>query len=166
MFTNVNLSSIVTNVDDRGGEMVKLQEKESTISDSEWEVMRIIWTIEPVSSTKIIQELQAKKDWSESTIKTLLRRLVNKNLLSTTKEGRHFVYSAKVNQTQVMTEAAQELLDRMCNMHKGEVILQLLADSPISKSDLAKMKQIINQKEGTAPEMVPCNCLPGKEHLC
>lgn len=146
--------------------MVKLQEKESTISDSEWEIMRIIWTIEPVSSTKIIQELQAKKDWSESTIKTLLRRLVNKNLLNTTKEGRHFVYSAKVNQAQVMTEAAQELLDRMCNMHKGEVILQLLADSPISKNDLAKMKQIINQKEGTAPEMVPCNCLPGKEHLC
>lgn len=146
--------------------MVKLQEKESTISDSEWEIMRIIWTIEPVSSTKIIQELQAKKDWSESTIKTLLRRLVNKNLLNTTKEGRHFVYSAKVNQAQVMTEAVQELLDRMCNMHKGEVILQLLADSPISKSDLAKMKQVINQKEKTAPEMVPCNCLPGKEHLC
>ena len=146
--------------------MVKLQEKESTISDSEWEIMRIIWTIEPVSSTKIIQELQAKKDWSESTIKTLLRRLVNKNLLNTTKKGRHFVYSAKVNQAQVMTEAAQELLDRMCNMHKGEVILQLLADSPISKYDLAKMKQIIDQKEKTAPEMVPCNCLPGKEHLC
>jgi len=146
--------------------MVKLQEKESTISDSEWEIMQIIWTIEPVSSTKIIQELQAKKDWSESTIKTLLRRLVNKNLLNTTKEGRHFVYSAKVNQAQVMTEAAQELLDRMCNMHKGEVILQLLADSPISKNDLAKMKQVINQKEKTAPEMVPCNCLPGKEHLC
>ena len=116
--------------------MVKLQEKESTISDSEWEIMRIIWTIEPVSSTKIIQELQAKKDWSESTIKTLLRRLVNKNLLNTTKEGRHFVYSAKVNQAQVMTEAAQELLDRMCNMHKGEVILQLLADSPISKNEV------------------------------
>ena len=146
--------------------MVKLQEKESTISDSEWEIMRIIWTIEPVSSTKIIQELQAKKDWSESTIKTLLRRLVNKNLLNTTKEGRHFVYSAKVNQAQVMTEAAQELLDRMCNMHKGEVILQLLAYSPISKNDLAKMKQIIDQKEKTAPETVPCNCLPGKERLC
>ena len=30
--------------------MVKLQEKESTISDSEWKVMRIIWTLEPVSS--------------------------------------------------------------------------------------------------------------------
>lgn len=146
--------------------MVKLQEKESTISDSEWEVMRIIWTLEPVSSTKIIQELQAKKDWSESTIKTLLRRLVNKNLLNTKKEGRRFIYSAKVNQTQVMTEAAQELLDRMCDMHKGEVLLQLLIDSPISKEDLGKIKQKISEKEQSAPDTVPCNCLPGHEHVC
>lgn len=146
--------------------MVKLQEKESTISDSEWEAMRIIWTLEPVSSTKIIEELQAKKDWSESTIKTLLRRLVKKNLLSTRKEGRRFVYTAKVNQTQVMAEAAQELLNRMCDMHKGEVLLQLLTDSPISKSDLAKMQQVISEKEKSAPDMVPCNCLPDKEHAC
>ena len=122
--------------------MVTLQEKESTISNSEWEAMRIIWTLEPVSSTKVIQELQAKKNWSESTIKTLLRRLVKKNLLEPSKEGRHFVYSSKINlnQTQVMTEAAEELLNRMCDMHKGEVLLQLLANSPISKSDLEKIK--------------------------
>lgn len=146
--------------------MVKLQEKESTISDSEWEVMRIIWTLEPVSSTKIIQELQAKKNWSESTIKTLLRRLVKKELLTTTKEGRHFIYSANVNQTQVMTEAAEELLNRMCDMHKGEVLLQLIANSPISKSDLSKIKEIIATKKKDAPYMVPCNCLPGNEKMC
>lgn len=99
---------------------------------------------------KIIQELQAKKEWSGSTIKTLLRRLVNKNLLATSKEGRRFIYSSKINQTQVMTEAAQELLNRMCDMHKGEVLLQLLANSPISKSDLAKIKQKINEKEKSA----------------
>lgn len=146
--------------------MVKLQENKSTISDSEWEVMRIIWTLEPVSSTKIIQELQAKKDWSESTIKTLLRRLVKKDLLHTTKEGRHFIYSANVNQTQVMTEAAEELLNRMCDMHKGEVLLQLIANSPISKSDLSKIKGFIDTKEKDAPDMVPCNCLAGNEKMC
>lgn len=142
--------------------MVKLQENKSTISDSEWEVMRIIWTLEPVSSTKIIRELQAKKNWSESTIKTLLRRLVKKDLLNTTKEGRHFIYSANVNQT----EAAEELLNRMCDMHKGEVLLQLIANSPISKSDLSKIKGIIDTKEKKAPDMVPCNCLPGNEKMC
>ena len=146
--------------------MVTLQEKESTISNSEWEAMRIIWTLEAVSSTKVNQELQAKKNWSESTIKTLLRRLVKKNLLEPSKEGRHFVYSSKINQTQVMTEAAEELLNRMCDMHKGEVLLQLLANSPISKSDLEKIKQEVTVKENSAPDMVPCNCLPDKQHVC
>lgn len=146
--------------------MVKLQENENTISDSEWEIMRIVWTLKHVSSTKVIEELQAKKDWTKSTIKTLLRRLVKKGLLSTKKEGRRFIYTATVNQTQIMTEAAQELLNRMCDMHKGEVILQLLAKSPISQSDLAKMKEEIAVKEKNAPEMVPCNCLPDRKNHC
>lgn len=146
--------------------MLKLPEKDNTISDSEWEVMRIIWTLKQASSTQIINELQNKKNWTESTIKTLLRRLVKKGLLKTKKDGRKFIYSATVQQTDMMIEAAKELLDRMCDMHKGEVILKLLTDSPISQHDLQKMAAIISEKEKTAPEMVPCNCLPGKERIC
>lgn len=146
--------------------MVKLQENKPSISDSEWEVMRIVWTLEQASSNQVIDELQAKKAWTESTIKTLLRRLVQKGLLKTKKDGRCFIYMATVDQTRVMAEAAQELLDRMCNMHKGQVLLQLLTDSPISQSDLSAMEKVIHKKEKTAPEAVPCNCLPGKEHLC
>lgn len=138
----------------------------NTISDSEWEVMRIIWTLKHATSTQIIEELQTKKDWTESTIKTLLRRLVNKGLLTTKKDGRRFIYSATVDQTEMMIEVSQELLNRMCDMHKGEVILKLLTDSPISKNGLEKMKQVIAKKEKNAPEMVPCNCLPGKEKIC
>ena len=65
-----------------------------------------------------------------------------------------------------MTEAAEELLNRMCDMHKGEVLLQLIANSPISKSDLSKIKEIIATKKKDAPYMVPCNCLPGNEKMC
>lgn len=145
---------------------MKVQENASTISNSEWEAMRIIWTLEPVSSTKIIQELQEKRDWSESTIKTLLRRLVKKDMLKTSKDGRRFIYSSQVKQTQVMTEAARELLNQMCDMDKGEVIWQLIKESPISQSDLAKIQEIVSEKEKTAPETVPCNCLANQEKNC
>lgn len=146
--------------------MVKLQENEPSISNSEWEVMRIVWTLKQASSNQVIDELQAKKAWTESTIKTLLRRLVQKDLLKTKKDGRRFIYTATVDQTRVMAEAAQELLNQMCDMHKGQVILQLLTDSPISQSDLAAMKKVIDEKEKTAPETVSCNCLSDKKHLC
>lgn len=146
--------------------MVKLQENENSISNSEWEVMRIVWTLGHASSAQIIEKLQAKKNWTESTIKTLLRRLVQKDLLATKQDGRRFIYTALVNQTEVMVEAADDFLSRMCDMHKGAVILELLQKAPISKADLQKMITVINKKEKSAPETVPCNCLVSKEHLC
>ena len=146
--------------------MKPLQENERSISDSEWNEMRIIWTLKQASSTQVINELQTKKNWSESTIKTLLRRLVKKGLLSTKKDGRRFIYTATINQTNMMFEAANDLLNKMCDMHKGQVLLKLLADSPISKVDLKQLKSEIAEKEKTAPDKVPCNCLSNKNFMC
>ncbi|MBP2058346.1 CopY/TcrY family copper transport repressor [Lactobacillus colini] len=137
---------------------------ETNISDSEWEVMRIVWTLEKTYASQIISELQKKNDWTDSTIKTLMRRLVQKGLLKTEKDGRRFIYLPTVSQIDMMKRATNELFDRLCDMHKGEVILSLLEDSPISKSDLMKMDEVINQKEKDAPAMVPCDCL--KEGTC
>lgn len=146
--------------------MLQSQTKENMISDAEWEVMRIVWTLGDTRTSQVIEELQPKMGWTESTIKTLLHRLVQKGLLKTEKDGRRFIYTATVSQTDMMYNAARELLDRMCDMHKGEVILKLLHDSPISKSDLEKIQTEVNTKEKTAPEMVPCNCLMKSEHIC
>ena len=138
----------------------------SSISDSEWEVMRIVWTLGETNTKQILNELQAKKDWTDSTIKTLIRRLVQKGWLNTKQDGRRYIYTATVNQTEMMYNEAKTLLNRMCDMHKGEVILKLLEDFPLSKGDLMKMKKEISQKEKTAPEMVPCNCLKTGSTIC
>ena len=138
----------------------------SSISDSEWEVMRIVWTLGETNTKQILNELQAKKDWTDSTIKTLIRRLVQKGWLNTKQDGRRYIYTATVNQTEMMYNEAKTLLNRMCDMHKGEVILKLLEDFPVSKGDLMKMKKEMSQKEKTAPEMVPCNCLKTGSTIC
>ena len=48
------------------------------ISDSEWEVMRVIWTQESTTAQEIIDILGQTMDWKPATIKTLLGRLVKK----------------------------------------------------------------------------------------
>lgn len=142
------------------------KELDTNISDSEWEVMRIIWTLGNSHTNQIIDQLKAKKNWSESTIKTLIRRLVQKGLLKTQKDGRRFIYTPTVSQVEMMHKAASDLLNKMCDMHKGEVILELLKDSPISKGDLMKIEKEIDVKEKTAPDQVPCNCLKNGSTIC
>ncbi|VHF24886.1 CopAB ATPase metal-fist type repressor [Streptococcus pyogenes] len=48
------------------------------ISNAEWEVMRVVWTYGTVKSSDIITILRKKYQWSDSTIKTLIGRLVKK----------------------------------------------------------------------------------------
>ena len=144
--------------------MEKRKLSSTDISDAEWEIMRIIWTLNQAHTKEIINEIQAKKSWSDSTIKTLIRRLTKKGLLEAKQDGRGFLYLPTVTQTEMMLDATQELLKRMCDMHKGEVIFNLIKDAPISKSDLTKIKSEIDKKISTAPETVPCNCLEDNIH--
>lgn len=62
------------------------------ISNAEWEVLRVVWAKGQASSKDIIGVLAQKMDWSESTIKTLIGRLVEKKILQSRREGRSFIY--------------------------------------------------------------------------
>jgi len=65
------------------------------ISQSELEVMNVLWREFPLGSAEVVKRLETKKDWSSRTIKTLLSRLVDKGALTTEPEGRRFLYSRR-----------------------------------------------------------------------
>lgn len=140
--------------------------KENNISEAEWEVMRIVWTLGKIHAGDIIEQLQAKKNWSESTIKTLMGRLVKKGLLQTSKDGRRFVYTAAVSQIEMMIQVTKEMLNRMCDMHKGQVLIEIVKDMPLSKSDISTIEQELAYKKKHAPEKIDCDCLASGEHDC
>ena len=63
------------------------------ISDSELEVMRVLWDAgRPLSITEIRETLQARMGWESTTIKTLVQRLCNKGALAQQKQ-RYFIYT-------------------------------------------------------------------------
>ena len=58
------------------------------ISNAEWRIMKIIWMEGKQTSTDLIAVLSERFDWSKSTIKTLLTRLVEKGCLTREKSGK------------------------------------------------------------------------------
>lgn len=60
----------------------KKEQRKVEISSAEWQIMRIVWTLKHVTSTEIINLMQQKQTWSDSTIKTLITRLTKKKFLS------------------------------------------------------------------------------------
>ncbi|MGM9905397.1 CopY/TcrY family copper transport repressor [Lactobacillus sp.] len=140
-------------------------EEECRISAAEWQVMRVVWTLGQANSSQIIDQLEAKCAWSPSTVKTLLRRLEKKGFLQVDRQERRFVYRAAKAEGEAMHESLTAEFAAMCDMHKGEMLLRLLDDLPLSKSDLEAIAKKAAEKAKTAPEKVECNCLSTCEHM-
>ena len=66
-----------------------IMKKEINISDSEWTVMEYLWDNPMVTITEIRKALSST-GWSDSTVKTLVRRLVSKNAVAITDEAATF----------------------------------------------------------------------------
>lgn len=134
--------------------------KVDEISTSEWELMRVVWSKKQVTTRQLIDILQLKKDWSDSTIKTLLARLVKKGLLVNQDNLKPAVFTATIAEQAAMNQASMTLFDHLCAMKKGQTIHQLIAHNEFSKSDLEALQNLISEKLQTAPQIISCDCLP------
>lgn len=132
------------------------------ITDAEWEVMRVAWAKETVTSKEIRVILENKKRWKAATIKTLIGRLVDKGALRTIKEGNKFIYSAAVTEEESMDSYTDDVLSRVCHKQSGHVISNMIAEATLSKVDIAMLKKLLEQKENTALDEIPCECALGQ----
>lgn len=137
-------------------------ELSSKITDSEWEVMRVVWTLDEATSKDIIDVLEKKKEWKPATTKTFIGRLVKKGMLETEPDGKRYIYKAKVSEIESIKSSIDDFFDNICNKDRGKAIADLIEKSILSHKDLALLEKIIEVKKKDAVDEVPCNCVPGQ----
>ncbi len=133
-----------------------------TVSAAEWEIMRVVWANEAVTSRKVIDTLEDKMEWKESTIKTLIGRLVEKDALQTVKEGRKYIYIALISEEDTVKSYSEDILARVCNKDNGKVVRNLMEDATLSQKDIEELIELLQEKAVTAPEEVACDCAVGQ----
>lgn len=134
------------------------------ISDSEWEVMRVVWAKGEIKSGEIIRILKQKHQWSDSTIKTLIGRLVDKKALLTHRQGRAYVYQAHLDQDAFQLAALSEVLGKVCQRQHAHLIKGLLEELPMTLREIQDLQSLLEIKKETAVQEVPCRCLKGQCH--
>lgn len=136
------------------------------ITPAEWQMMRIVWTLGETTSSQIITILQRKVDWKPATVKTLLRRLVAKGALATTRQGRSFIYRPLVAEQATMDQVADDLFNSICEHCVGRTLDHVVDQATLSKADIQRLQQTLAAKLATAPDQVQCNCVPGEDMHC
>jgi BlaI family penicillinase repressor len=117
------------------------------IAETEWKVMKIIWSDAPVTANDVIEKLSGDVSWKPKTVKTLLSRLLNKNIISYEKEGRIYKYYPIFTEEQCVKIERKSFLDRIYNGGFKEMLLNFIEDENLSTEDIEDLKQILDCKK-------------------
>lgn len=117
------------------------------ISDSEFEIMKVIWEKTPVKSRDIIKILTTQKDWTKQTIKTLINRLLKKQAISFKKEGRIYLYYPLIKKEDYLKKERKSFLQKFYDGSLNAMFSNFIKDKELSKSDIDQLKKLLEEKD-------------------
>ena len=130
------------------------------ISDAEWEVMRVLWTLHAATAHEIAEILADKMDWKLATVKTLLGRLSKKEVIYSELDGKKFIYYPKVSESATVQSATENLFSHICAKKIGATIADLIDDAQLTAQDISAIQKALAAKTPVAS--IACDCIPGQ----
>ena len=116
------------------------------ISESEFEVMKIIWKYAPISTNEITEKLLQTTSWSPKTIQTLIKRLVNKGAVTYEKQSRMFVYTPEIKENEYIGQESNSFLKRYYNGDITAMVSAYIENDRLSESELDTLRSLLSQK--------------------
>lgn len=118
------------------------------ISEAEFEVMKIVWKYAPVNTNEITEHLIRTTSWSPKTIQTLIKRLVNKGVLSYEKQGRIFVYTPLVGKNEYIGQESTSFLKRFYDGNISKMLSAYIENDQLSESEIDTLRSLLSNNKG------------------
>ncbi|RII32980.1 BlaI/MecI/CopY family transcriptional regulator [Clostridium chromiireducens] len=115
------------------------------ISNAEWEVMKVIWNHPEINSVNIIHELQDKVEWKPPTIKSLINRLLNKNIIGFKKSGNEYLYFSLIPKDECIKIESKSFINKVFSGSIKSMLLTFIESKEISERDIEDLKNILKQ---------------------
>jgi BlaI family penicillinase repressor len=122
------------------------------ISETEWEIMRLVWAKSPINANEIVLQLvAADPSWHPKTARTLLARLVQKKALGYEAQGRAYVYSPLVTQQECLVTASQSFLERFFGGSLKPMLAHFVGQQQLTKKELDELRGLLDSKSEDKP---------------
>ncbi|WP_273320808.1 BlaI/MecI/CopY family transcriptional regulator [Vallitalea guaymasensis] len=116
------------------------------ISDSEYEIMKIIWKTHPIKSQEIIDLVDVHKNWSEKTIKTIINRLLKKGAIGYEKESKAYLYYPLIKEVDYRKIENQSFLKKVYNGSFNAMIVNFVKDMKLSSQEIDELKKLLDEE--------------------
>ena len=118
------------------------------ITDAELEIMQVLWENKECNLAEIIEKLSINEEKNKNTIKTLIHRLTQKGAIESKKiNSREVIYIPKVSEKKYIKKESNNFLDKVFNGNINKLLLNFVEDKKVSKEELQKLIDIMEDKE-------------------
>ena len=117
------------------------------ISDSELEVMKVLWRAEDALPDNVIREtLQKDRGWEPTTVKTLIGRLVAKGAVRQEKRN-VFYYSPLIGEEEYNAWATDNLIRKLYHGSARDLVAALVQSEGLSRDDIEELRNMFRVEE-------------------
>jgi BlaI family penicillinase repressor len=115
----------------------------------ELRMMQVIWRC----GASTVSAVQAELDppLAYTTVQTMLNILERKGKLRRERQGRAYIYSAKVTEAKALRHVVRDLVDRMFGGSSEELVMSLLKNRQLDAKKLAELTERFNREETREP---------------
>jgi len=119
-------------------------------TDGELEILRVLWERGPSTLGQVCDALRRERDVATTTVATMLRVLLDKQLVRRKRAQRGHLWSAAVTQSAAARSMVGKLLDSVFDGSASRLVAHLVEGGELSAKELAELREIINQGNNAA----------------
>ena len=117
------------------------------ISDSELEVMKVLWQAGDALPVNVIREtLQQSRGWEATTVKTLIGRLVTKGVIRQEKRN-VFYYSPLISEAEYNAWATDNLIQRLYHGSAKNLVAALVQSEGLTQADIEALRTMFRMED-------------------
>lgn len=118
------------------------------LSESEVYIMQVIWRKKGATSFDILDNVKIDKKISPNTVRTLLKRLVNKKAIYVAeKNGRVYTYKSLIDKKQYIKMETDYFIENIYKNNVRHFLSNLIKDGLLIEDDLKEVKKILEKKK-------------------
>ena len=121
-------------------------ENQPGLSESEREVLRVLWDRGPGTVREINGELARRgRSWAYTTVATLLQRLSTKQYVTSDPSTVPHVFRASVTRDEILERRLKDAADELCDGRAAPLVLALVQGGRFSAEELARMRKLLDE---------------------
>lgn len=125
--------------------------KKPVLTELQLALMQVLWRRGEGTVGEIADALGAGgRALASTTVATMLQRLAKQGWVAHRRDGRQFIYRAKVKEHDAAKGALKRLVSTFFAGRISALTAQLLESEEITAAELAEMRRLIKKKEGGA----------------